>query len=120
MKGPVLTDLQIYFDRIEGRISVLEADSLTIENEMASRDERLLEHYENTSAKLNRIRGEIANLNSDIKNMMHTIKIVIGSLKQTVKKDVFNAFQEKVDDWSPETFISRETAKRMIKEAKND
>ncbi|MFH0870677.1 MAG: hypothetical protein V1866_06505 [archaeon] len=64
--------------------------------------------------QLNDLKKDFSSMKDDIRLVQRTILALIGQLKSSVKADEFKRFEKRIDVWAPESFVTRNEARRVI------
>lgn len=64
--------------------------------------------------QVNDLKKDLSTMKDDVRLVQRTILALIGQLKSSVKTDDLKRFEKRIDVWAPESFITRNEARRVI------
>jgi len=64
--------------------------------------------------QVNDLKKDFSAMKDDIRLVQRTILALIGQLKSSVKADELKRFEKRIDVWAPESFVTRNEARRVI------
>ncbi|MFH1072909.1 MAG: hypothetical protein V1743_05780 [Nanoarchaeota archaeon] len=106
--------MQVYLNKLSGKILELEAESNKILNNIIDRDSNLLAQKEFFSTEMHDLRFELLEVKYDLDRMNVQISKLITEFRKKLKKDTFAKFRESVLEVPFEFFLGEGDVKKII------
>jgi len=106
--------MQVYLNKLSGKILDLEAESNTILNSIIDRDSNLRAQKDFFSKEMQDLRFELLEVKSELDRMNAQISKLITEFRKKLKKDTFTNFKESVLEVPFEFFLEEKEVKKLV------
>jgi len=115
-----LEQVKRYINDVASHLSVLEERYSNLRKKLQLIEKNLIDGQKDSKADLKAMRLTITEMNHKVNDVRDKISAMAGELTGVVKKEEFQILNKYMDFWEPMQFISREEAKQLIKDAKEE
>ncbi|MAG39147.1 hypothetical protein CMO90_03605 [Candidatus Woesearchaeota archaeon] len=109
-----LSGINDYILRLAIRIADLEKDSKTIIKNCDQIDKSFHRTASNLKTEIAHFRENVSKTNKVVNNYKKIIANMIKDFKGVGKQERFIRLKDKIDEWAPETFITKEELKKSF------
>ena len=97
-------------ERVEGitkRIEALEKDSAFMTDASEDHSELLISETQKANEHIQQIKDNINSMQSKLKNIRIELDMLIGKLRDSVRKTDLERVKERVEEWAPEKYATK-------------
>ncbi len=115
--SPALQRLNESVNETASRLAVLEERLVNLRKKAQLTEQALLGYEKETRADLKALDGTLTEMSRKVSEVKETIDTMAGELSSVVRKPEFQVLERYLDLWQPLSFVTREEAKLLVKEA---
>jgi len=114
VQPPPILDAE-YVGRVSGRADTLQRYEIRTRQEIAHTQQALVRATADIEMEMESLKIELSALELDMRRTIDRVKFSIGQFKQVVKRGDLERLQRRADLWAPESRITREQFKTLVK-----
>jgi len=114
----LLQGVREHVNETASRLSVLEERAGNLRKKTQVIEQGLLEYTRETRADLKALGQRLTELARTVEDVKEKIDAMTGELGSVVKKHEIDVLERYLDLWEPLSFVTREEAKMLLKDAK--
>ena len=99
------------------RLAVLEERMSNMRKKMQLTEQSLIEHERDVRSDLKALSETVTELSRKVEGVKEQIDAMSGEISSVVRKPEFTVLERYLDLWQPMSFMTREEAKLLIKDA---
>ncbi|MBC8495588.1 hypothetical protein H8D36_05515 [archaeon] len=108
-----IEEINNYVQKLANKISEMDSESKEIVKNVNSKDAELQKIVNSLKVEIENLKKSTRTAKEIVEQQKKTIKLMITAFKGLVKQDSFIKLKDKIDEWGPETFITKTELKKI-------